>query len=99
MFFLVWDCRDFTAPDQIGSFYEDGAYLDYKIAPAAELYDKKTATVLTGKVVERNLKYVLFFGLFAKILDSHCQGVFGAILDVWYAGKTGSKLFKLVQNF
>jgi len=67
------DCGDFTEPDQIGPFYEERAYLDYKIAPAAELSDKKTATVLAG-----------------KILDSHCQGVGGAILDVWYAGKTGN---------
>ena len=45
------DCGNITAPDQIGPFFREEAHLDYKIAPAAELSDKKTATVLTGKVI------------------------------------------------
>ena len=90
-------CGDITAPDQIGPFFREEAHLDYKIAPAAELSDKKTATVLTGKVILTDSKFVRSY--FVQVLDRLCHGVGGATLDVWYAGLTGSELNNVANRF
>jgi len=96
------DCRDFTKPDQPGPFFREDAYLDYKIAPASELSDKNTATLLAGKILDSYCK-----GVSGATVDVWYAGLTGnnytfPPAKLWYRGRTKTKFdgsYKFVATF
>ena len=73
----------------MGPYFDADSPYDYALAPGEELEDPSMMVLLGGKVglITLTVSPGRDDDDLPQILDSSCQGVAGALVEVWYAGK------------
>ena len=68
------------------SFVQPNAPKYYELAPRNELNDRSQAVILEGQVRVKISVYWGIFFHFDQVFDRYCNGISGALVEVWYAG-------------
>ena len=86
------DCEDWmiTHTDQLGPFFRPEGHLDFKIAPDEEINDPSIGVEMHGKVSSLVSLLIRHHTSIFQIVNKNCDGIKGATVEVWYAGKTGT---------